>query len=390
MDNTAQRKDLWLAGAATQHECQRLRKAKLLADSVRNFCEIDRPSRQEVDMFKELFYQLIGGCGKSERRLLAASLARNVYTPRQILMYFALDSVDVAAAVLLFSPGINEFDILTLAGRLSIDHLKVLCRRHDLSQESANALRKAGGSECAELLAKNPALKRDNRACESHMRQGDDSRAEQRDKPAVELNPFMREPQAQKAGETKNITEDLVELAGRGGRTGRKREQFEKSYAYDPAIPMESQLLKAARTGRKDGLAGFIESYCGIRSAIISQLLDEPDAEVLCVVLKGLGVNFVTTLQLLLLLNRQVASSRQRYEEIKSLITSVDFNECRRFLEEIGGRFGAIEPEAPSRAASLMEMIASRRQAVSPLAQRHENRTSELRARPLHIPGISA
>jgi len=193
-----------------------------------------------------------------------------------------------------------------------------------------------------------------------------------------------------KPTEKKSITEELVELAGRSGRTGRKHEHREISYAYDHAFPLESQLLKAARNGRIDGLAQLIESYCGIRSAIVSQLLNEPDAEILCVLLRGLGVNFVTTLQLLLLVNRQVASSRARYDEIKSLIASVNFTECRRFVEELGGRFATIEPASTSQAASLMEMIATRRQAVSPLAQGHENRTSELRSGSQYIPGILA
>lgn len=350
-----------LVSAAQQREGQLSRKANLLAESTRNFCELDRPSRQEVDMFKELFYQMISGCGKSERRLLSASLARNVYTPRQILMYLALDAPDIAAPVLLFSPAINEFDIFTLAGRLSLDHLKILCRRLDLSEESAKVLEKAGGAECADLLGRNPSLAR--------LKQ-QDKVPPQISKPSLEVNavePKIQEHTKSEPAQRSHAQNKIVEIAGRGGKLGRNRQAEPSLFKYDPANPLEVQLLQAARTGGKDGLSKFVESFCGIRSNIIRQLLDEPEAENLCVLFKGLGTGFVTTLQLLLLLNLRVSSSRSCYDTIKTLITEISFDECRRFLEKLGGSFEpqqTNETQSPPQ-ARLMDAVNSRRREIS-------------------------
>ncbi|MEM7463563.1 MAG: hypothetical protein AAF362_12895, partial [Pseudomonadota bacterium] len=204
-----------LAGAAQQRGNQLSRKANLLAESTRSFCEFDRPNRHEIEMFKELFYQMIGDCGKAERRLLSASLARNVYTPRQILMYLALDAADIAAPVLLFSPAINEFDIKTLADRLSLDHLKILCRRMDLSEESAKALEKAGGKECAELLVRNPALAQSRQPAAAAM-------------PATDLftqktsEPIEKPEMIKSSPVRRNATENqIVKMAATGGKLGR-------------------------------------------------------------------------------------------------------------------------------------------------------------------------
>ncbi|MGI9400909.1 MAG: hypothetical protein ACR2O0_06615 [Rhizobiaceae bacterium] len=355
------RHDYSLASAVQLRENQLSRKATLLADSTRNFCELDRPTRQEIDIFKELFYQMIGGCGKSERRLLSASLARNVYTPRQILMYLAIDAADIAAPVLLFSPAINEFDIATLAGRLSLDHLKILCRRLDLSSESAKVLEKAGGEECVRLLAKNPSLAR--------LKNGDGKVSRPIATPARtnEDNLPGQTPTENVASRRSSTQNEIVELAGRGGKLGRSKKNSSVPFKYNPEIPFDGQLLQAARKGQRDGLAEIVESYCGISSRIVRQLLDEPDAENLCVLFKGLGIGFVGTLQLLLLLNRNVSSNRSNYDRIKKLISEVSFDECRRFLEKLGGNFA--EPKSvavqPVTSNSLMDAVVSRRREIS-------------------------
>ena len=356
-----------LAGAAQQRGNQLSRKANLLAESTRSFCEFDRPNRHEIEMFKELFYQMIGDCGKAERRLLSASLARNVYTPRQILMYLALDTADIAAPVLLFSPAINEFDIKTLADRLSLDHLKILCRRMDLSEESAKALEKAGGKECAELLARNPALAQSRQPAAAPRPASDLATPETSGLP--EPSGLIEKPDIVRSSPSRrNDTENqIVKMAAIGGKLGRNQPSDHASFQYDPKLPLEAQLLQVTRKGRKEGLAELVESYCGIRASIVRRLLDEPDAENLCVLFKGLGAGFVVSLQLLLLLNSRIASSRTCYDNIKTIINEIDFVECRRFLEKLGGKFDEQEADTGKTSSSnnLMGAVASRRREIS-------------------------
>ncbi|MEM7465096.1 MAG: hypothetical protein AAF362_20705, partial [Pseudomonadota bacterium] len=251
--------------------------------------------------------------------------------------------------------------IKTLADRLSLDHLKILCRRMDLSEESAKALEKAGGKECAELLARNPALAQSRQPAAAAMPATNlftQKTSEQIEKPdMIKSSPVRR-----------NATENqLVKMAATGGKLGRNHNPDQSSFQYDAKLSLEAQLLQVTRKGRKDGLAELVESYCGIRASIVRRLLDEPDAENLCVLFKGLGAGFVVSLQLLLLLNSKVASSRTCYDNIKTIINEIDFAECRRFLEKLGGKFDGQKSDTSKSSApnNLMGAVASRRREIS-------------------------
>ncbi len=152
---------LSMSGEATRRAAARARKAGLLGEAARNFCAIARPTQHDTTVFRELFYQLVDGSDKAERRVLAASLARNVYTPRTILFYLAMDEYDIAAPVLLFSEALNEVDIKNLAIRLGQQSLEILCRRTSLTATAARSLIAAGGNRCREIISKNAALKDD-------------------------------------------------------------------------------------------------------------------------------------------------------------------------------------------------------------------------------------
>lgn len=353
------------------------RKAALLSEAARNFCEIPRPDLADISAFKELFYQLIEVCSKSDKRNLSACLARNHYTPRTILMYFAISDHSVAAPVLLFAPGINEADIVHLSKRLSQEHLKILCRRMDLTPTAISALKSAGGWECSEILASNRTL--------------NDAPGDQDAAPAsvatnvkpIDDYDFPTPLSAPRENETSGSNEpsasdELLALVRKGGRLGREVNSETPKRFHDHTKPIEKQLLQAARADGKSAISALVEDYCGFeKSKVHSMLNDGPEGS--CVLLKGLGLDIVTALQLLLLVDRQTGSSRASYDATKALYQRLDFAQCRAFLEKLGGQF--VELSKPQRnrdqQSGWRDAVASRQAEIGTLARRLDQKNSK-------------
>lgn len=361
-----------IADATLRRSRSRSRKARLLREAVHNFCGLERPERRDIEVFKELFYQFIEGCEKSERRTLAASLSRSPFCPRTVLVYLAMDDYDVAAPILLFSAAINEADIVTLAGRLSMEHLKILCRRTDLTDAGLRALYNYGSDECHEILARNGAVKRrvDEFKEEAAASAG---HADTTPKPQKEEKLTANEDTAgRQAGGTGKDRADvlrgqIVGMAARGGRLGRDNMPVNEPPAdisLDRQQPLERQLVRAVKAGGIPALAKLVEQYCGIPSSVTVKLAGEAGLESFGVLFRGLGVGFVAVLQLILLVDRETGAGDATYDSAQALFARLDPQECRQFLEEIGARFDQPDPAA-DHPPDWNKVIASRRRAIA-------------------------
>ncbi len=352
---------LSMSGEASRRAAARARKAGLLGEAARNFCAIARPTQHDVTMFRELFYQLVDGSDKAERRVLAASLARNVYTPRTILLYLAMDEYDIAAPVLLFSDALNEVDIKNLAIRLGQQSLEILCRRTSLTANAACSLIAAGGNRCREILAKNAALKddaemqallagiepQDIEEVIAETRVGHletvaaNSRIEVEAEPqTVEAEPEMEPAAAVQiepapVAREESLKEKLTALAARGGRLGRDAAR-EAAPAFDPAKPLEQQLVRAARAGDREFIASALEDWCEMPAQVSRAILSKGGARELIVFSKGIGLTDLGTIQCLLQLDAQIARNIVAYNEAKAMLGGLDVAACRRFVESLG------------------------------------------------------
>jgi uncharacterized protein (DUF2336 family) len=381
----------------------RARKADLLAEAARNFCGIARPTHHDTTVFRELFYQLVDGSDKAERRALAASLARNVYTPRTILLYLALDDYDIAAPVLLFSEALGENDIKNLAVRVSQQSLEILCRRTNLTVNAARSLIAAGGTRCRDIIAKNPALKddsgiqallaglepveveevlvetrADHLAAVTETAPAEKKQVAQeqtiREKPAQE--PVGQEPAvaalaAESAGAAprSSLQQELSNLAARGGRLGREARSpgHPSEPGFDPAKPIEQQLVRAARAGDRRVLASYIEAWCGLPAATCAAILEKGGARELIVLFKGLGLSDLGTVQCLLQLDAQIARNISAYNEAKAILSSIDTKACRAFIESLGAHVTrpANRREEPRPQEAQMEIDVSALRAIA-------------------------
>lgn len=350
------------------------RKAEILAEAARQFSQIERPGPSQINVFREFFYQLIDGCDKAERRRLSILLAGNVYVPRQIVIYLALDEKEVAAPVLLFSKVLNEADIVQLANRLPLEKLEILCRRDDLTEAAIAALKKAGGTPVGNLLARQP------RRTAASTQIADAAIKEATLKTVTADVPL---PVARK----------LLELASRGGRLGRQERDHVTSAAEPVAAPNETfvepakangpdkvdgeqslgkRLHAAARLGDRDKLAAVFGEALGCPAAPIADLLSERSIETLCVLLKPIEIDQLSATKLILLLRPQAGRSREALASALDILTRLDIDECREFIAALGADDTATMTAEPAAETSVdsgdnafARAIAERRREVS-------------------------
>jgi len=335
------------------------RQAKLLGDATRQFSAIARPRSGEIDAYKDLFYQLIEFCGTPSRRLISASLASFAYTPLPIAIFLASDAAEVATPMLLFSPVIGESHIVRLAARLPREHLRVLCRRSDLSESSIKALMEHGCDESVEVLRANPALRNHAKLFVAPNRPAQRGTADA-NRPAVDND--AREVAAPEP-KRETAAAELLRLANVGRKSGRMPGIAAPDAA--PGLAFGRRLLLAARGRHPETVAALIAIQSGADADLVKKFVSSGNAEALLVFLKGLAVDNVTALQVLLLVQPQVGSDRREFSRLSHLYRKIDPAQCEtvlRLLAEGGSSPGTvIERKMPD----FAEAARNRRAAIA-------------------------
>lgn len=110
---------------------KRTKSSSILLESTRQFCEIKRPTIEDISNYKAFFYQFIDTLPNTDKRQVAAILARNPFTPRPVGLYLAMDKLEVAAPFLLFSPILKEMDLNAISRKMGAEYNAVIKRRDD-------------------------------------------------------------------------------------------------------------------------------------------------------------------------------------------------------------------------------------------------------------------
>lgn len=362
-----------IGGEAKRRAAVRARKSGLLGDSARHFCTISRPTQQDITLFRELFYQLVDGSDKSERRILSASLARNSYTPRTILYYLALDDADIAAPILMFCEALNEFDIVRLVTRLQPQSLEILCRRAKLAPNAIRALIAQGGDLCRDILTRNPALYEspENRALLAGGAVLEEITVKLTGQPGRVPVPEVPKPVAatQRAEPPKQLREQLLSLAGRSGKLGRNVPEALSSaiHRFDHAKPFEPQLVAALRGNSIDAVAGALESWCGLPAKSTHAILENGGNGELLMLFKGLGLSDLGIIQCLMQTAPNITRDMDAYYEAKSLLSKITVEQSRSFLESLGAvTVGGELTDNPKLSTGLSLLASQRRREVAP------------------------
>lgn len=124
-----------------------------------------RHTRQQVELFDEVFKTLVGVIESKTRIKLARHLATDPDAPATLVRVFAFDDdIAVAAPVLTQSTVLSDSDLIVSAGTQSQDHLYAIAQRRTLSELLTDILIARGECNVVHAVAKNAGARISDRS----------------------------------------------------------------------------------------------------------------------------------------------------------------------------------------------------------------------------------
>lgn len=300
------------------------RQVRILLDAALAFDRTDNQTREEIDKFKELFYSLIEQTPVADKRQIAIILARNVYTPRAIALYLAMEDVATASPVLLYSPLISEVDIVTIANKCDVLALRVLARRNALSESAVRAIVARRDTSSVKILRQNPSVTN-----------SDSVRLLPQEKTSdlpLSVDPVSDKTSKRRSKTASKTEKEILALAARGGKIPQTTRNV--TGIYTDTSGASGTLLKAARTRNKISFFNELSAQLGLGPAHLKKFIMEDPENSLCAALKALEVPTGVASQIMLLMDPEIGASIQKLRLFMKGFNSLDSESCKvKFLK---------------------------------------------------------
>lgn len=361
------------ATSPSQPADKKNRRSGILFDAVRDFSGLKRPSAEDINKLKALFYEFIETMEPPQRRLVTAMLARCVYTPRAIALYLAMDDPQVAAPMLLFSPVLNELDLASISRKLGTGHAAIIRKR----------MQPVRSSSAPQEAYPGPTIPENPEKIETTSGSSDlVATAAQRDdiaQPAVSNA-------AKPGSNTKTLSgEEIVALAASGGRLGKRTAKqhpvnqaqrqpeagrfsfFEEITSYRPRATKADhparddhgssqqgfrsttisvldrkttrQLLSLARHRNLLAIARLIETLCGLPEKATLKLMAAETGDEFLYLVRAIGIPEPHGIQFSLMALPRIGRGFESYTAAKQTLRELDQGICQMIFNEIGARF---------------------------------------------------
>ncbi|MEZ5880781.1 MAG: hypothetical protein R3D35_08985 [Nitratireductor sp.] len=366
------------ANSETEAFSRRARHTRILVDATRDLTNNPRPSAQQIEAYKELFYQLADRLLPADRRLISALVARSAFTPRAVALYLAQDSLDVAIPCLLYSPVLGELDLKEIARKMGPAHGDVIAKRIVPPMQGS-----ADEAEAAEEppMAPETTVETVVAAGEPVVPEANEISLQDTASQAIRLersSPFGRTPTeaslieeaAEDAigepGEAEWLNgEEIVALASSGGRLGRQKSnqhaqpdtglassestagertaatalQHREKHFSPLAMRDTRHLLALARNQNRKALSKKIAALSGLEDSTISALLRKTRGDEIAYLVKALNPGSPQDLKLLLMIAPRYGRTQDAYRSAKTLLGELDTGICRMIFNQVGATF---------------------------------------------------
>lgn len=133
-------------------------KDELLVLAASRFSDLDTPDRSEITAFQQAFRAVAGLVSSKTLRSVSVSLSRQIFTPRDVALYLAMEPVEVAAPVLRNSRCITQLDMLQIIEKRGVEHAREIATRADLGPSVVRCLRRLRDMMINQNIDQNPAL----------------------------------------------------------------------------------------------------------------------------------------------------------------------------------------------------------------------------------------
>lgn len=332
---------------------------QMLLAHVESYCLLRRPTASEISVLKEMFYAMISKSGLPIRRQISIALARNPYTPRQIAIYLALEPVEVATPVLLYSPVLGDRDLEAILKRGDAGHARVIARRSELGANIVKMLYSASDNDPSllDILERNP----DNLQLLAGLKE--EPAPDQLENSILPLEVVVADPVPSPTGKEKDLSGTLLDLAAKGGRLGSNLKKQARDIRRPTSVETGRRLLHAAKLGSVDRVTSEIYDACGLSTAVVRRFLDNQDAGRLASLFCTLELKTDIAARLLLLLCPTTGRNYPVFKRIMDEFRNLDREAAIKYFRQLDPEFEIrqsnhhIVPPAPQ----FMHLLRSRR-----------------------------
>lgn len=290
----------------------------ILLESAKAFSENERPSAQDIKIFRDLFYTLVANTSGDDLKTISTVLAGSKFTPRPVAMYLSMESIDIASPFLLYSPVLNTSDLKAISDNRPPAYLDIIKRRQDTSGQVVNYVSAKPNSkdQTEPNLAVNK--KKADPSPEESNSAGGPVHVEIRAKPI-------------------DRSSELIALANKGGRLERSKIQEKVDL---PKADFENILLQSLRDGKRQVFATKLASKTGLEEHHISNYLEKENIGQLASLFRALDIAPTISVRLLLLCSRNLGRDAAVFNQVITMFKKLDIEECRQQFLTLGASFG--------------------------------------------------
>ena len=282
----------------------------LLATNL--FCASNSHDRHSVEQYKEAFYLLISDAEFSTKQIAARTLSNCEAAPRSVVLYFALEQIEIAHPILARSPVIGQLDMLRVIEMKGLEHSSIIATRPDIGPSVVKKLRDIEDSKISDVLANNHALV-DNAAAPSAdelfsniLSRRADERSQstssisetQKQSDALSISneketsksSSSEQPSTAAEAEAKKTPEQaLIAAAARGGRLNGVSETPNSIPALD--FDFGEAMERASKTHSHQAMAALMQKKFAVSFDTAHQVLGDKSGDTLAVMLRAANVD---------------------------------------------------------------------------------------------------
>lgn len=311
----------------------------ILIDQMETFCAMDRPKVSDIFTVKEMFYSLIAKTGTDQKRRISNVMARNPYIPRQLAMFMALQPIEVATPVLLFSPVLGERDFMAILEKCDKSHAYIIARRPDLT---------------ARMVSQLHSIDNNNRSLEGVLENKSNARERFKKSGRIGMQP-IRPPLKVAASnpeplrtaapvaaqvQAQDRREELLRLArlGKNAKIPPKRKPEPQAPKFKPAA-FGQRLIALLHDSDYDRVSSEIEAVCGLSRRIVMQYIRETNAGTLASILYLLSVPHYTAARILLMLCPKIGRDHSIFIRVMKEFSKLDRATAIEYFRTQDGNF---------------------------------------------------
>lgn len=319
-----------------------------------------RHSKQQIELFDEVFRALVAVIELKTRVKLARHLATNPDAPATLVRAFAFDDdIAVAGPVLSQSAALSDSDLVVSARTQSQGHLYAIAQRQDISEVITEILIKRGDPNVVHAVAKNAGAQISDRSFHDLvLRAGDDSQlalhvGSRRDIPRhhflnlletasaavcskmLAANPHLAD--AVQGAVTEVIDEINMEIRNKSSDHAKARKKVRRLKYWRELEETKVHAAARAQDFEQAVLALSILARCPIEATERAVLNKNPGA--VQVIAKAAGCSWATVKSLLLMraADRQLSNAdldreRENFERLETRTAKrvLEFHDARR------------------------------------------------------------